>query len=186
VRGVCPNGLCWLQSHDAKKPASDALSLAGMVYHMSDEGVSMQKLLASIVCFSLCAVMATAQGDKEKGKKIEGIWTATSGSFNGKKVPDEAIAKIMATITFKEGKYTSAVLGNVDEAGTYTIDAKKKPVQIDLMITEGKDKGKTQVGLVKIDGDTMTFAVSKAGIKDRPKDFEGGDDIAVLVLKRGK
>ncbi|MSQ94734.1 MAG: TIGR03067 domain-containing protein [Gemmataceae bacterium] len=145
----------------------------------------MQRLFASIVCFSLCAVMATA-GAGKGGLKIEGSWTATGGSFGGKKVPDEIIAKVMLAISFKDGKYTASTMGKEDEAGTYTIDAKKKPAQIDLLPTSGKDKEKPQLGLIKIDGDLMTFAAAKNGDKDRPKDFEGGTGISVIVLKRGK
>ena len=147
----------------------------------------MQRFFATIVCFSLCAVMATAQAGKGKGGlKVDGTWTATSAAFDGKKLPDEVIAKIMAVLTFKDGKYTASTMGKEDEAGTYTIDVKKKPAQIDLLPTSGKDKDKLQLGLIKIDGDVMTIAASKNGDKNRPKDFEGGDDIVVMVLKRGK
>jgi uncharacterized protein (TIGR03067 family) len=147
----------------------------------------MQKLFASIVCFSLCAVMATAQGGKGKGGlKVEGSWTATSAIANGKKIPDDVIAKVMMVVTFKEGKYSLTSAG-LEETGTYTIDAKKKPAQIDLVQTsKGKDKGKLQLGLIKIDGDVMTLVFSKAGSKDRPKDFEAGEAYEVTVLKRGK
>jgi uncharacterized protein (TIGR03067 family) len=146
----------------------------------------MQKLFTVIVCFSLCAVMATAQDGKDKEIKIDGSWTATGGNFNGKKIPDDVFPKIMATISFKDGKYSSTVMGKEEESGSYTVDAKKKPAHVDLTITAGKDKGKTQVGLVKIDGDVMTFANAKPGSKDRPKDFEGGDGISVIILKRNK
>ncbi len=145
----------------------------------------MKKLLACVVCFALSA-MIVAAGGAGKTPKVEGTWTATSGSFGGKKVPDEFIAKSMTYITFKEGKYTAGARGKEQDSGTYTIDDKKKPAHIDLMITEGKNKGKTQLALLKIDGDVMTFATYGPDSKDRPKDFEGGDDIAVLALKRGK
>lgn len=145
----------------------------------------MQKLLASIVCFSLCAVLTATAGDKG-APKIEGAWNVTGGTFDGKKIPDEAFAKLNATLTFKEGKYISTIMGKQDESGTYVLDAKKTPAHMDLTILEGKDKGKMQVGLVKVEGDTMTFVVAKPGIKERPKDLEGGEGIAVTILKRGK
>jgi uncharacterized protein (TIGR03067 family) len=146
----------------------------------------MQKLVTAIVCFSLCAVMAAGEGRKDKEVKIEGKWAATGGSHNGKKIPGEAFEKLMAVIAFKDGKYSSTIMGKEDEAGTYTMDAKKDPVQVDFKITEGKDKGKTQLGILKIDGDTMTVANAMPGAKDRPKNFDGGEGVAVLTLKRQK
>ena len=145
----------------------------------------MRKLFAIIVCFSLCAVMATAQGGKD-APKVEGTWTATSAISDGKKIPDDVIAKVMMVVTVKEGKYNVTVNGMKQEAGTYSIDAKKKPAQIDLTCTEGRDKGITQLGLLKIEGDVMTLATAKTGSKDRPKDFEGTEGFEVTVLKRGK
>ena len=146
----------------------------------------MQKLLVSIVCFSLCAALATAQDGKgefgvDKGR---GTWDLTSSTSGGKKITDDAIAKIKMVKTFKEGNYCLTTALTVPEFGTYTIDAKKQPAQIDLVVTTGKDKGKTQLGLIKIvGGDVMSIALSKVGSKVRPKDFEGGDGIDVSVFK---
>ncbi len=144
-----------------------------------------KKLFGSIVFLSLCAVVATAQGDKG-GLKVAGTWNVTGVIDGGKKVPDEIFTKVKIAITFKDGKYSASTDGKEEEAGTYTINAKTKPAQIDLLPTTGKDKGKAQLGLIKIDGEVMTFAATKNGDKDRPKNFEGGDNITVIVLKRGK
>lgn len=147
----------------------------------------MRKLFAAIVCLSLCAVIATAQGGKGKGGlKIEGSWAATGLMFGDKKLPEEVLEKIMPVFTFKEGKYTSSIMGKQDEAGSYKIDAKMKPAHIDLMIEDGKDKGKSQVGLVAVDGDVLKLALAKPGDKDRPKNFEGGEGIIIATFKRSK
>ena len=37
-----------------------------------------------------------------------------------------------------------------------------------------------------IDGDTLTVAMGKAGSKNRPKNFEGGEGVDVVTLKRNK
>ena len=145
----------------------------------------MRKPFAAIVCLSLCAVIAPAQGGKGKGEpKVEGSWAPTSLMFDDKKLPAEVLEELM--FTFKEGKYTFLVMGKQDEAGSYKIDAKMKPAHIDLMIEEGKDKGKTQVGLITVDGDTLKMALARPGEKDRPKDFEGGMGFVVATVKRSK
>ena len=146
----------------------------------------MQRLLVSVVCFSLCAVLGYAGAGKD-APKIVGGWTATSASSGGKKVPDEEVAKINLVVTIKEdGKYSVTVMGKEVEAGTYKIDAKQKPIHLDLTITEGKDKGQTQLGLLKVEGDVMTVAFSKGGSKDRPKNFESAEAVEVTTFKRNK
>jgi uncharacterized protein (TIGR03067 family) len=148
----------------------------------------MRKPFIAIVCLSLCAVFAPAQqGGKGKGgPKVEGSWATTSLKFDDKKLPAEVLEKLMPVFNFKEGKYTSLIMGNKDEAGSYKIDAKMKPAHIDLMIEDGKDKGKTQLGLITVDGDTLKMALARPGAKDRPKDFEGGAGLVIATFKRSK
>ena len=145
----------------------------------------MRKPFAAFVCLALCAVIAPAQGGKG-GPKVEGSWATTGLMFEGKKLPADVLEKLMPVFTFKDGKYTSLVMGKQDEAGSYKIDAKMKPAHIDLMIEDGKDKGKTQVGLIAVDGDTLKMALARPGEKDRPKDFEGGSGVIVVTFKRSK
>jgi len=144
----------------------------------------MHKLVASIVCFSVIAVCATAGG--EKGSKVEGKWVATSAIADGKKVPDEFIQKAMLTVVFKDGKYSVSVGGMQVEAGTYKANAAKKPATVDLDIIEGKDKGKVQLGIYKVADDVLTIALAPHDSKDRPKNFEAPEKGEVTVLKRGK
>ena len=64
----------------------------------------MKILFATIVCFSLSALVAVAGGDSTT--KIEGSWTATGGSDEGKKLPPEALDKLIMVVVFKDGNYT--------------------------------------------------------------------------------
>jgi len=146
----------------------------------------MRKRFAAVVCVALCAVVAPAGDGKGKGgPKVEGSWATTSLMLDGKKLPGDVLEKIMPAFTFKEGKYASLVMGKQDEAGSYKIDASAKPAHIDLMIEEGKDKGKTQLGLVAVDGDVLKMALAQPGEKDRPKNFDGATGI-VATFKRSK
>lgn len=149
----------------------------------------MQKLVASIVCFAVAAVCATALSTTaggEKAGKLEGTWIATAATSNGKKATEEDLKKVMLTVTFKTGKYSVTVIGKEVEAGTYKTDKSKKPAAIDLTIAEGKEKGKTQLGIYKIEGDVLTIAMTPADSKERPKTFEAADKGEVTVLKRVK
>jgi uncharacterized protein (TIGR03067 family) len=93
----------------------------------------------------------------------------------------------MLTVNIKaDGKYSVTVMGKEVEAGTYKVDTTKKPAHLDLTVTEGKDKGQTQLGLLKLEGETMTVAFTKGGSKERPKSFESTEGVEVTILKRGK
>ena len=105
----------------------------------------------------------------------------------GVQVPHGRVALFARAVVLKDGKYSVSVAAKEVESGTYKTDSSKKPAQIDSTITsKGKDEGKTQLGIYKLDGDMMSVAFGKAGGKDRPKNFEGGEDIEVTVLKRKK
>jgi uncharacterized protein (TIGR03067 family) len=73
------------------------------------------------------------------------------------------------------------------ENGTYKLDAAKKPAAIDLIIGKGgKDEGKTQLGIYKLEGDVLTVAIAEANSKTRPSSFEGVKGVEVTTLKRAK
>jgi uncharacterized protein (TIGR03067 family) len=145
----------------------------------------MKKLVASIVCLAMIS-MVTAIAGGEKAPKIEGTWILTAVVSGKGKAPEDLLAKIMPTAVFKDGKYSFSVMGKIDEAGTYKIDAAKKPASIDLVIDEGKHKGKTQLCIYKIEGEMLTLAVNMPGSTTRPKNFEPGEDVEVQTFKQKK
>jgi uncharacterized protein (TIGR03067 family) len=149
----------------------------------------MQKLLASVVYLAAAAALATAGG--EKSGKIEGQWKAVSATSRGTKVPQEQIDKAMVMLVFKDGKYTVTIGGKELDAGTYKTDTTKKPHTIDLIAGKGK---KTDIGIYKIEGDTLTLAMGVASAKDkealpkpeRPTAFDGKGNVELTTFKRAK
>ena len=57
-----------------------------------------------------------------------------------------------------------------------------------LAITSGNDSGKDQVGIYKIDGDTITICLARPGLADRPKEFKTNDENGhiLVTIKRNK
>ena len=78
--------------------------------------------------------------------------------------------------------------GKEDETGTLKLDPDKKPKTIDFDITSGKDKGKKQLGIYKLEDDSFTLCIGFPGETERPAKFESekGSKTALAVMKREK
>jgi len=97
---------------------------------------------------------------------VQGTWIFTS--VNGQDATGQA--EIVITIT--DDKYVQTIDGNVVEKGTLKFDDTKKPIAIDLVIAEGQDAGKTQLGVIELTSATaVRVKLNTAGETTRPSDF---------------
>jgi uncharacterized protein (TIGR03067 family) len=92
--------------------------------------------------------------------------------------------------TFAEdGKVTVQNDKSDPETGTYKIDGKKDPAEIDLLMEVEKNKPAT-LGLYKVDGDTLTlcFQFTLGDKAERPTKIESaaGSNIMLMTFKRVK
>ena len=128
---------------------------------------------------------AAPEGDKELAK-FDGTWVAASVEVGGKKIPDEELKKAPGRLTLKGGKWTLKA-GGREQSGTFTVDAAKKPKQMDIKPGDGPNAGKTIQAIYQLDGDTMKVCYAPPG-KDRPTAFETKDKAgyALIVYKREK
>lgn len=128
-----------------------------------------------------------APGDKDAPKKeaptIVGEWDGEKAVRGGqeKPVPDGGVK-----VTFTADGKLIIKDGFKDPAeGTYTVDAKKDPAEIEL--TPPKEDG-SRIGIYKIDGDTLTICLADKNSTDRPTKFESpdGTNVMLITLKRVK
>jgi uncharacterized protein (TIGR03067 family) len=148
-----------------------------------NEELFMSKILTSTAFFALASLVTVSAGEKG-APKIDGSWIATGAVAKGKKITEEQAAKAMVQMTFKNGKFTVSICGEMREAGTYKLNVAAKPVAIDMMIDEGRDKGKTRLGILKLEGEMLTIAIVDTDVKTRPKGFEGAEDVEVTFFMR--
>jgi uncharacterized protein (TIGR03067 family) len=134
-------------------------------------------------------VGAPAVKEKEPAKSasIVGEWTGEKAVVGGKELP---VPEGGVAMTFTEDGKLIVREGKVErtENGSYKIDAKKDPAEIDLMPPADK-KDPTIAGIYKVDGDTLTLAFTRGAPGGaRPTKFESPADspIMVLTLKRAK
>jgi uncharacterized protein (TIGR03067 family) len=112
---------------------------------------------------------------------LQGTWDVTS--INGQVLADGGMTM---QITFTGEKYAQMVNGQVNERGTYKIDAAKKPHTFDLTIVEGDDAGKVQPGIIEITGDTFKGHLAAPGGTDRPADFTMKQGNILFLAKKVK
>lgn len=129
--------------------------------------------------FGLC--LAEDKKDPTAGK-----WVIESVTRDGK----EAAPLKGAVREHKDGSYTLSPAKDSKappSGGTYTLDTTKSPIAIDMKAKGGTYDGKTLLGIVKVDGDTMTICFAEPG-KDRPTKFEStaGSGLVLAAAKMAK
>jgi uncharacterized protein (TIGR03067 family) len=116
---------------------------------------------------------------------LKGEWQMTSRIEDGE--PTEAQVVKNRTFIFETGKYSIRDAGKARIEATYKIDPTKKPAWFDITITSESSKGKVERGIIKIEGDTLTFCLVEAN-RVRPAEFRShqGDHVLLATCKRVK
>src|SRR3954467_3466502 len=133
-------------------------------------------------------VSAWAQ-DPESIKKdlarMQGEWSMVSGSADGQSMQDGLRKEMKRVCNANE---TTTTMGDqMFMKAKFTIDPSKKPKTIDYEMIDGFTKGKKQLGIYEVDGDTFKSCFARPGEK-RPSDFtsEPGQGRTLSVWKRKK
>jgi uncharacterized protein (TIGR03067 family) len=139
--------------------------------------------LAAIAISSASA--ADAPAAKNDMQKLQGEWSMVSGSADGQSMPEQ-MRKQMKRVC-KGDEATTTMGGQVFIKAKITIDPSTKPKAIDYDMIEGFTKGKKQLGIYEVEGDTFTACFAKPGA-ERPADFTSkpGDGRTLSVWKRDK
>ena len=114
---------------------------------------------------------------KKELKALEGNWRCTRVELAGRLLPP-AIVKGERYII--EDDKLQTYWGDTGKGGAATIlkiDAKASPKTIDIEYTSGGNRGKTQLGIFKLDKDTLEVAWAEPGAKKRPTKFTSGPGV---------
>lgn len=137
-------------------------------------------LVPAVLLATTVGIFAQSGLSKEL-ESLQGTWVLTSSDGQSLEGSGQTVAVVITG-----DKYAQTQDGQVVERGTIKLDPSKSPIAIDLVITEGDDANKTQLGVLRIDGDTVTTKLSAPGATDRPTDFSPADGYLVLVAKKVK
>jgi uncharacterized protein (TIGR03067 family) len=133
--------------------------------------------LALAIVFAFATV-----GRADDAKDINDTWKPAEGTNAGKALAVDAI-----TLTITEGsKYAVKVAENT-ESGTFKFDAAKTPKTLDIMPSDGPQKGKTILAIYDLTADTLRVCYCLDG-KTRPDKFESTEEnkFLLIVYKRKK
>ena len=137
-------------------------------------------MIAVVVSHARSADDAKDEAVKRFKESLQGKWQMTSRVQDG--VPSEAELVKNRTVTFEGDKYTVRDGERIVGELSYKVDPAKKPAWFDVT-PNNADYAK---GIIKLEGDSLTFCVASEG--DRPSDFksERGDERILVEFKKVK
>jgi uncharacterized protein (TIGR03067 family) len=139
--------------------------------------------IALLLLISFVGPLARGDADSDV-RAMEGTWLPLSAELAGEKYPEE-ILKTMKLI-LKGEKYTVEVGGQTDE-GTCKLDPAQSPKAMDIMGTNGPNKGKTFLVIYEFKGDDLKVCYDLSG-KARPSEFatKAGTQLFLVNYRRTK
>lgn len=128
----------------------------------------------ALTLFLFIGIVSHAAGDDSRPKKteLEGTWVAVK--------KDSGAQQLIFTGNKFEAKFNGKVV-----KGTFTLNNKENPLEIDLKITSStaaKYKGKTALGIYDFQGANLRWCSSQPGRKRRPSQFARVMGDARLIL----
>ena len=148
------------------------------------------KLPLPLLIWLAAATFAPVWADENEAVKkdlaqLQGEWVMVSGSADGQPMPEQMLKQMKRVC--KGDETTTTMAGRLYFKAKISLDPSKKPKTIDYQMTEGLTKGKTQLGIYEVEGDTFKACFGKPGA-ERPTDFTSkpGDGSTLSVWKRQK
>jgi uncharacterized protein (TIGR03067 family) len=141
-------------------------------------------VLAFVLCLTITADDKKPEAGKKELEKFSGAWKVTLLEMGGKKMPEQQLKAAKLVI---DGSNFTMTDGFATYCGHIEVDSTRKPKSIDLIFTEGPEKGKTNQGIYELEGDVFKLCLDISG-KARPSDFASkpGSPQVFELLKRVK
>jgi uncharacterized protein (TIGR03067 family) len=128
------------------------------------------------------AAPPSSDREREEQRRLEGTWKVLSAEANGMSLPAEVTRNFK--LSFQGSTFTTC-MGDQKREGSYTVDPGKNPRTIDITLHSGPDKGKTQLAIYSVLGNTLRICGAEPG-RSRPTGFETQvrPGVILLMLRR--
>lgn len=123
-----------------------------------------------------------SSGRQEMSRLIQGTWIPVTGELAGQPFPQQVLSTIRLILT--DDQYTAEVAGKKD-VGNLVLRLDEQPRGMDILGTEGPNKGKTILAIYELSGDSLKICYDLAG-KNRPSEFrtKTGTQQFLVLYKR--
>jgi uncharacterized protein (TIGR03067 family) len=144
--------------------------------------------MKTVSCICIATILLTAaawsQDAADERKLLQGAWLPTAAELSENPF-DEATLKTMKLVL--EGDKYAVIVGLSIDKGTTKIDPAAKPKTMDIIGTDGPNKGKTFLAIYELNGDTLRVCYDLTG-KVRPTEFKTkkGELLFLATYKRAK
>jgi uncharacterized protein (TIGR03067 family) len=135
---------------------------------------------------------STADAKREALDKLQGSWLVVGAEEGGKKIPENDVKKAKETFVVKGDTMTYRRDGKVQVKMRIILNPEKTPKEIDLLFSDGKERGYKNHAIYQLDGDTLKLRMNdKFGgnsVNERPTDFSTaqGKEAVLFILKLSK
>lgn len=138
-------------------------------------------MIRYIGCIAAVGALLAAEPSPDAAQKemeaIQGTWAVVTAEQDGK--PDDSMKK--ANIAIQGNQFTTKIEDTAIRHGTITLAPNQTPKAIDLVYSDGFQKGKTSQGIYSLTGDYWIVVFSVPG-KDRPTNFDKANGAKHMML----
>lgn len=137
------------------------------------------------IAMILFTAAAWSQDAADERKLLQGTWLPTAAELSENPL-DEATLKTMKLV-IEEDKYAITVGISPFDKGTIKIDPAAQPKTMDIIGTDGPNKGKSFLAIYELNGDILRICYDLTG-KVRPTEFKTrkGELLFLASYKRAK
>ncbi|MDY3556289.1 TIGR03067 domain-containing protein [Gemmata sp. JC717] len=142
-----------------------------------------------VLAFAVLVLALTSAAADEKGlKELEGTYKVTAAEKGGRAAQKELTDT--ATVTIKGDEFVMAFGPDDKKVGKIKVGTDDKLATIDLVPSDGPEKGKSFPGIYKLEKGELTLVFTEKS--ERPKlfptddAFKAEEDVIVLKLKKAE
>jgi uncharacterized protein (TIGR03067 family) len=134
------------------------------------------RTLGTLTVLGLAFVPGFLQADDSKD--IQGVWSPVEAALGTQKMSQDFLKTTRLRVANDQYE---VVVGKDADRGRLKLDSGAKTKAMDIIGTEGPNKGKTFLAIYELKGDTLRICYDLSGEK-RPTDFKTGDEKSLFLV----